>query len=163
MSFLVFKSQVLSTLVKPHTDTKRLAKAIAISYHGLILRHFEILTGGGLYVNGNVNGLQDYLQGVFDNNLHHAKKRVNLFEQMAPGIYNYWKGAIINGPLGYVNINNTGVFKGPIIPEHNNNLLLVNILSGVIAVHLKTMTGIYTNTVNNYTLDWSSNLLITFI
>lgn len=164
MSYQTFKAEVLAGLTKPHTDKMKPARILATAYHNLILRHIESLTGGGVFLLGTAKlpGLIAGFHAAFTQNLASANKRVNIFQQLAPYIYTYWAGNTALGALGVAIVSGTGSFSGPIIPESNSPTLWLDVFIGVIAIHLKTITGTYTNYVSGATTPWSGVTLLTF-
>lgn len=163
MSYQVFKAEILAGNVKPHNSKTKPARVIASAYTNLIMRHFETLTGGGQYLTAKAKQpiLQASLQKIFTASLS-EQSRKNQLQKWDNAIYTFWKGAVIPGPLGVVTINNTGKWVAPYIPENSDNEIWLKILLGVIATHLKTMTGMYLNFVTGATTSWSSALLVTF-
>lgn len=162
MSFQLLKTELKLKLGKQHDDRTKLAKALATGYDKLVNRHFDIITGGGkpIATTARVPALQIGIQSVLLKNLT-SETRVNFFNDIAPYIKAYWAGMLIIGGTGQVIISNTGVFKGPPVVENNTIDVWLNILQGVIAVHLVTMTGTYTNYYTGATIPWSSASLKT--
>ena len=164
MSYQVFKAEVLAGLAKPHSDKLKPAKVLAKAYNNLIQRHFETLTGAGQFslAAAGTSGLIAGFHAAFTQNYASANKRVNIFQQLAPYIYTYWAAQTAIGPLGIATVTYTGNFSGPIIPESNNPTLWLDVFIGVIATHILTLVGTYTNFVTGATTPWTGALLLTF-
>lgn len=162
MSYQLFKSELKLKLFKQHDDDRKVARVLAAAYDKLVLRHFDIITGGGKVIGSSakVPILRSGIEAILRKNKL-SDRRVNFFNDIAPYIKAYWSGLTIVGSLGTVIISNTGVFKGPPVVENNNIDIWLSILQGVVAVHMVTMTGTYTNYYTGVTIPWSSASLKT--
>lgn len=162
MSYQLLKSELKLKLFKQHDDRRKVARVFSLAYDKFVMRHFDIITGGGkaIATSAKVPALKLGIESVLMKNLL-SESRINFFNDIAPYIQTYWAGQTIIGSTGIVVISNTGVFKGPPIPENNSIDIWLNILQGVISVHMLTMTGTYTNYYTGITLPWSSASLQT--
>lgn len=163
MSYQLFKTEILAKLNKTHTSKTKTAGILATAYTNLILRHFEVLTGGGVFSMSSTKTqpLKMQIQSVFMQN-YTSHNRVNLWSQLSPGIMTFWTGQICMGTTGIVAVTSPGTFMGPPIPESNNPAIWIDMFSYVSAIHLKTLVGTYTNYVTGITVPWSGTLLQTF-
>lgn len=146
-----------------HVSRMQFAQVVGTAYNNLVLRHFETLTGGGIVVAAPV-GLPGLIQGIYsitEQNLHQHND-VNFFDQIAPFIYTYWIGQTMPGSLGIATVTGTGNFSGPIPPKNFDAVIFVNILIGVVATHILTLTGTYLNYYTGATTPWSGGTLLTF-
>ncbi len=162
MSFSLLKSELKLKLFKQHDDRKKFAKVLASAYDKFANRHFDIITGGGkpIALSARMPALRMGIESVLLKNLT-SETRINFFNDISPYIKAYWSGVMIIGGTGQVVISNTGVFKGPPVVENNSIDIFLNILQGVIAVHMVTMSGTYTNYYTGVTIPWSSASLKT--
>lgn len=162
MSYTLLKSELKLKLYRQHDSRTKFASTLATAYDKFVNRHFEVISGGGKPVatSAKIPILQAGFQLILSMNLI-KENRINFFNQIEPYIKAYWMGQVITGPAGIVVITNPGVFKGPPIVENNSIDIFLNILQGCIAVHMLTMTGVYTNYYTGITVPWSSALLKT--
>lgn len=163
MSFQLFKQEILGRIGKQHESRTKTSKIIADAYVNLIMRHFETISGGGQFmtIQSKKQILARGIQNNFEMNIK-SDRRINVWDQLAPHIYSAWTGNQCIGPTGMVMITGTGVFKGPPIPENDDPKIWLEVFCGVIAVHLTTLIGTYTNFVTGVTIPWSGVLLKTF-
>jgi len=162
MSYSLFKSEIGALTGMQHVSRIQFAQVIGKAYNGLIERSYETLTGSGKVVApiARLPGLIQGIYGVTEGNLGHTNQ-VNFFRQIAPYIYTYWAGQTIIGSLGMIVITSTGLFTGPIIPQNFNIQIWLNVFVGVVATHILTLLGTYTNYVTGLTTPWSGALLLT--
>lgn len=161
MSFSLFKSQISALTGRQHVSRIQFAETIAKAYNGLVTRAFETVTGGGKVV-APITGLPGLIAGIYsitEQNLHQHNE-VNFFSQIAPYFKMYWVGKQIIGPTGFVVINNTGQYKGPMIKQHFNFEIWVNIFVACCATHIMTLSGTYTTYAWGVTTPWSGALLV---
>lgn len=145
-----------------HVSRIQFAQVVGKAYNGLVERSFETLTGAGKVIapSAKLPGLISGIYSITESNLAQTNQ-VNFFSQIAPHIYTYWAGAVITGPLGIVNVQGTGVFAGPIVPQNYNIEIWLAIFLGVVATHILTLVGTYINSVTGITTPWSGALLLT--
>jgi hypothetical protein len=152
----------MKTLRPAHGDNYRQAITIARAYNNLVLNHIETVSGGGKFVSGGVRIplLIAGMQLVFETQRRAGSyKKINIFNLISPVIKLYWMGQICVGPTGTVIVTNSGVFKGPHIPNNKSIDGFMKIFMGVIRTHLLTITGTYTNFYTGLTTPWSGALL----
>lgn len=164
MSYSAFKAEILGGLQTQHRDKTKASRVVSMAYTNLVLRHYETLTGAGQYflASGMTAGLQAGLQAIFLKNLASEHNRISQYNLWAPYIYSYWAGATIPGPLGIAVVTGTGTWSGPPMPENKDPQLWLRVLTGVIASHITSLLGTYTNYYTGYTTPWSGGLLLTF-
>ena len=164
MSYTLFKLEMLSKLVPPHTSPTKQSSTIANAYDNLVNRHFEVLTGAGSVTasSARIPLIQTGLQGIFELNRRAGFNKVNIWDMMAPFIYAYWSGMVGNGPMGMFTVTFPGVFKGPVIPEGTNFETWLNIFCAVAYSHILTLAGIAILNIGPFpiTVPWSGVLLI---
>lgn len=162
MSYLLFKAELLANLVPPHQSPTKQARVIANAYTRLVQRHFEILTGGGTarLAQTRTPILQAGLQAVFSANRLYGRVPINIFTQMSPAFYAYWAGQTVIGPLGIATVIFPGLFRGPVVKPGFSYITWVNILCAVLAAHIMTLAGIYTNTYTGITFPWSGVMFL---
>ncbi len=162
MSYKLFKAECMSTLFPPHTNKFIQAITMSRAYNNLILNHVESLSGGGRFVAGGIKIplLIAGMQLVFE-----AQRRagayapINIFSLISPVIKLYWLGQVCVGPTGTVVVTNTGVFKGPKIPNNKSRDGFMKIFQGVVRTHILTLSGTYTNFYTGLTTPWSGAVL----
>jgi hypothetical protein len=162
MSYFLFKAELLASLVPPHQSKTKQARVIADAYTDLVLRHFEVMTGGGraILAPTRTSVLRNGLQSVFDANRKYGARPVNVFTQMAPAFYSYWNGQTVVGPLGYATVTFPGIFKGPTIPGNLNYAAWLNIFCAVLAAHIMTLGGTYRNLFLKRDFEWSGSMFL---
>lgn len=162
MSYLLFKKELLANLVPAHQSTRKQARIISDAYTRLVLRHYEVMTGGGraLLAPTRTGILRNGLQTVFDTNRKYGTTKVNIFTQMAPAFYSYWSGMPIIGPLGFATVRYTGLFKGPSIPGNTNYSVWINVFCAVLAAHIMTLGGVYRNLYLLREFEWSGSMML---
>lgn len=162
MSYLLFKHELLANLVPAHQSKTKQSRIIADAYTSLVLRHYEVMTGGGraILAPTRTGILRNGLQSLYDVNRRYGNQKVNIFEQMAPAFYSYWAGMPIIGPLGYANVRYTGLFKGPSIPGNSDYTVWINVFCAVIAAHIMTLGGIYRNYFLKRDFEWSGTMML---
>lgn len=162
MSYSLFKTEIGALTGMQHVSRLQFAQVVGKAYNGLVERHFETLTGSGKVV-APIARLPALIQGIYsitESNLAQSND-VNFFSQIAPFIYTYWAGQVMMGPLGIATITSTGIFQGPIVPQNFNIQIWLNVFVGVVAVHILSLIGTYTNYVSGITSPWSGGLLLT--
>jgi hypothetical protein len=162
MSYKLFKAECMKSLRPTHFDKYRQAITIARAYNNLIVNHIETVSGGGKFITGGLRIplLIVGMQLVFETQRRAgAYAKINIFSLISPIIKLYWFGQVCVGPTGTVIVTNTGVFKGPRIPNNRSVDGFMKIFMGVIRTHLLTITGTYTNFYTGLTTPWSGALL----
>lgn len=162
MSYQLFKVELMTKVFKAHDSRTKFGSSFATAYNNLIQRHFDTITGGGVFITGNSRKpvLGNSINSILMTN-YSKKIPVNFFDQIAPFIYAYWTGLNAIGPTGTCIVTYPGLFKGAPIPTNSDINIFINVAIGVISTHLKTMTGIYTNIYSGITTPWSGGTLIT--
>lgn len=160
MSFSLFRAGMNALTGMQHVSRMQYSQIIAKSYNSVIENTFETLTGAGKVIApiAGVPGLTAGIYQITEMNLH-QHKAINFIRQMNPYIQTYWASKVIIGPTGVVKILSPGNFMGPIIPQNMDFRIKINIMCAAIAVHLMTLTGMYTNNVTGVTTPWSGALL----
>lgn len=166
MSWTTFHSECMALTGMTHVSRVQFAEKMATAYHNCILRHFETLTSGGTVVNTSPKLpmlIQGFLAVCNQNMAQH--NQVNWIQQIGQFILQYWVGALITGPTGFVNVTSTGTWTAPpVAPNYDFNIILYT-FEAVARTHLVTLTGIYTSTVviipPPMTTPWSGGLLQT--
>jgi len=163
MSYSLFKAELFKEVFVQHKDPTKFARAFSTAYNNLITRHFESLTGGGVFVaaSAGLPGLIQGVQTVMDLNKT-SRSPVNFFQLISPYIYTYWIGQTAIGPTGVATVIGTGSFTGAPIPQNSDINIFVDVLIGVISTHLLSLTGTYINAYTGITTPWSGALMFTF-
>lgn len=161
MSYQLFKAEILGNLTKPHTSKTKTANVITTAYTNLIMRSFETITGGGQFIQSPLRKLplQIGIQTVLTLGLL-KQNRFNFFNEIGPYFKSFWAGQTCLGTTGVIVITSPGIFQGPIIPESSNFTIWLDVFIGVIATHLLTLTGNYTNYYSGVTTPWSGALFM---
>lgn len=149
-----------------HVSRVQYSQKMSQAYHNCVLRHFETLTSGGTVVNTSANIpilFQGFLQ-VCEQNLQ-QHNNVNWVQQIGQFVIQYWTGALITGPTGFVNVTSPGTWTGvPVVQNFDFNIILYA-FEAAARVHMASLTGIYTSTVviipPPLTTPWSGALLQT--
>jgi hypothetical protein len=162
MSYKLFKAECMATLYPPHSNKFKQAITMSRAYNNLVLNHVESVSGGGRFVSGalKIPLLIAGMQLVFEAQRRAGSyKKINIFNLLGPVIKLYWTGQVCVGPTGTVIVTNTGVFKGPPIPNNKSVDGFMKIFMGVIRTHILTLTGTYTNFYTGLTTPWTGALL----
>lgn len=161
MSYKLFKAECMSSLSPKHNNLFKPAITISRAYNNLVLNHLEPMTGGGKFLTGGfrIPLLIAGLQLVFEAQRRNGWVPVNMFTLMSPIFKLYWQGNVAAGPTGVVIITNPGIFKGPKVPPNTSVDGFMKIFMGVLRVHIKTLSGTYTNFYTGVTTPWSGAML----
>jgi len=162
MSFPLFKGEMLGQLVPQHSSKTKQSRIFATAYNNVARRHHEVMTGGGTVTLGGIKVpiMTGLAQSIFSFNRISQFKKFNFFSQLAPVVYSYWMGQVIVGPLGIVNVTYPGLLVGPAIPETDSFSTWLNMLCAVLAAHMMTLAGTYTNFYTKKTHPWSGAMLL---
>lgn len=162
MSYFLFKAELLANLIPPHKSKTKQANVISAAYTRLVLRHFEVMTGGGRAILAPTRTaiLRNGLQAVYDANRKYGRGNINIFTQMAPAFYAYWTGQTVVGPLGYATVTYPGIFKGPRLPPTLSYKTWLNIFCAVLAAHIMTLGGTYRNYYLRRDFAWSGSMFL---
>jgi hypothetical protein len=162
MSYNTFKGEILAGLNKAHKDKTKGSRVIAQAYVNLIMRSFEGMTGGGIFLTmpASLGTLQSGLQQVFLTSLTSQTKRMSQYDMWAPYIYAAWVGQTAVGPIGSATVLYTGNWKGTPIPESGNEQVWLDVLIGIMSTHILTLSGTYLNFYTGLVTPWSGVTLL---
>jgi hypothetical protein len=164
MSWSTFHTECMALTGRKHVSREQYSQKLSQAYHNCVMRHFDTPTAGGTVINTapKVPALYRGFLSICEQNLKHHKQ-INWIEQVGVHILQYWAGAFITGPTGFVSVTSVGSWSPiPIRQNYDFNLIL-RAFALTCRVHMMTLTGLYTSTVTvpPFTVPWSGGLLQT--
>lgn len=144
-----------------HVSVTQFAETISSAYHQSVSLHFDTMTAGGHIINSAPKYPILYNQILAQCNANlAAQSEVNLLQQIAPFIQQYYVGLQILGPTGTVVITSPGVFTGiPVVQNLDFNIMLDTMIM-CFRTHITTLIGVYTSSViPGVVSPWSGTML----
>ena len=164
MSWSIFRTRCLALTGRQHVKPPQFARTVANAYHQSVIRHLDTVTGGGRVLGTTPAPLYAGLLKVMYQNLNSNSKAVSLISQLQPYIYAYWAPAFIVGRIGVVKITGTGKYTGLYVAQNFDFNIILNHMIYTFAIHMKTLTGIYTSTaLPSVTTPWSGAALVSLV
>jgi len=164
MSWITFHTECMAITQEEHVSREKYADVVSKAYHNCVLRHFESLTAGGTVINTapKLPMLYNGLLAVGNQNIN-QHSGVDWIQQVGVHIMQYWAGALITGPTGFVNVTTMGTWATVPIVQNYDFKIILHALATACRIHMLTLIGIYTSTVivPPVVAPWSGALLIT--
>lgn len=163
MSWSLFQSTCNNRLGGGTTDKKEFVDTLMTEYHNSVGRHVDVMSGGNTFSTtpDPIISVLDMWTSLNSMSPPGTVANVNFLDQLKFVIPIYWLGANITGPLGVTNVLFPGLWFPVGLDANTDFMIMLQKITMLSQLHMKTMFGLYTNSATGLVLPWSGNSLMT--